>query len=105
MQNGAPVHRLVQVRDRLNEVFRNNRVIGLQHNVEWPPRSLNITPCDFFMWGYLKSKVFSTPPQNITVLHLRIIDEVNALRHQPDVIRNAAIRGMQRRAIPFCCEK
>ena len=85
-QDGAPAHRLVQVRDRLNEVFGNNRVIGLQHNVEWPPRSPDLTPCDFFMF------------QNIAVLRQRIIDEVKALRQQPDVIRNA-MRGMQRRSI------
>ena len=35
-QDGAPAHRLIEVRDRLNEVFGENRVIALQHNVEWP---------------------------------------------------------------------
>ena len=59
-QDGAPAHRLLQVRDRLNEVFGNDRVIGLGHNVEWPARSPDLTPCDFFMWGYLKDKVYST---------------------------------------------
>ena len=34
----APAHRLIAVRDRLNDVFGNNRVIGLGHDVEWPPR-------------------------------------------------------------------
>ena len=38
-QDGAPAHRLVEVRDRLNEVFGNDHVIGLGHDVEWPPRS------------------------------------------------------------------
>ena len=33
-QDGAPAHRLVAVRDRLNEVFGENRVIALHHNVE-----------------------------------------------------------------------
>ena len=50
-QDGAPAHRLIEVRDRLNEVFGENRVIALQHNVEWPPRSLDLTPCDFFSVG------------------------------------------------------
>ena len=52
-QDGAPAHRLIEVRDRLNRVFGNNRVIGLGHDVEWPPRSPDLTPCDFFLWGYL----------------------------------------------------
>ena len=38
-QDGAPAHRLIQVRDRLNKVFGNNFIIGLGHNVEWPPIS------------------------------------------------------------------
>ena len=45
------------------------------------------------MWGYLKNKVFSTPPQNIDELRQKIIDEFTALRQQPDFIRNA-VRGM-----------
>ena len=56
-QDGAPAHRLVAVRDRLREVF-GNRVVALNHAVEWPPRSPDLTPCDFFLWGHLKSKVF-----------------------------------------------
>ena len=58
-------HRVINVRDRLNEVFGNNRVVGLGHDVEWPPRSPDLTPCDFFLWGYIKSKVFVNPPQTI----------------------------------------
>ena len=73
-QDGAPAHRLLGVRYRLNEAFMN-RVVGLGHNVEWPPRSPDLTPCDFFMWGYLKDKVFSTPPENIQQLRQKIIDE------------------------------
>ena len=42
-----------------------------------------------WFWGYLKDKVYSTPPQNTNVLRQSIIDEFNALRQQPDVIRNA----------------
>ena len=64
-QNGAPAHRLIAVIDRLIAVidrliavidrlidmFGNNRVIGLGHDVEWPPRSPDLTPCDFFFVG------------------------------------------------------
>ncbi len=45
--DGAPAHRLIAVRDRLIDVFGNNRVIGLSHDVEWPPRSPDLTSCDF----------------------------------------------------------
>ena len=77
-QDGAPAHRLVAVRNRLAEVF-GHRVIALYHDVEWPPRSPDLTCCDFFLWGYLKSKVFITPPPDIATLRQRIIDEFDAL--------------------------
>ena len=95
-QDGAPAHRLIAVRDRLNATFPN-RVIGLQHDIEWPPRSPDLTPCDFFLWGYLKNKVFTTPPANLATLRQRIIDEVDDLRRQPDIVRNA-MREMHKRA-------
>jgi len=40
----------------------------------WPPRSPDITPLDFFLWGYVKDKVFSTPVPDITDLKARITD-------------------------------
>ena len=102
-QDGAPAHRLIEVRDRLNRVFGNNWVIGLGQDVEWPPRSPDLTPCDFFLWVYLKDKVFSTSPQNIDVLRQRIVDTFNALLQQHDFIRRA-VREMRRRAI-LCVER
>jgi hypothetical protein len=102
-QDSAPAHRVIQVRDRLNEVFGNNRVVGLDHDVEWPPRSPDWTPCDFFLWGYLKDKVFSTPPQNIQDLRQKIIEQFNALREQPAVIRKA-VRDMRKRTV-VCVER
>jgi len=40
----------------------------------WPPQSPDITPLDFFLWGYVKDKVFSTPIPEITNLKARITD-------------------------------
>ena len=97
IQDGAPAHRLIEVRDRLDEIFGNDRLVGLGHDVEWPPRSPDLTPCDFFLWGYLKDKVSMYPPQNIDALRQTIIlSEFTALRMQPGFIRNA-VRDMHRR--------
>jgi hypothetical protein len=43
-QDGTPAHHLIAVCDRLDDVFGHNRVIGLGHNVEWTPRSPDLTP-------------------------------------------------------------
>ena len=45
---------------------------GRDSPTPWPPRSPDITPLDFFLWGYVKDKVFSTPVTDITNLKARI---------------------------------
>ena len=51
-----------------------NKWIGRDGPTPWPPRSPDITPIDFFLWGYVKDKVFSTPVPDITNLKARITD-------------------------------
>ena len=53
MQDGAPCHRRVLVLNYLSETFQN-RIIGFGFEREWPPRSPDLTPCDFFLWRHLK---------------------------------------------------
>ena len=34
----------------------------------WPPRSPDLTPCDFFFWGFVKDTVFVPPlPANLQI--------------------------------------
>ena len=41
--------------------------------LKWPPRSPDPTPCDFFLWGYVKSLVYVAPlPANVNELKQRI---------------------------------
>lgn len=77
-QDGAPPHYFRQVRTHLDNVYRN-RWIGRRGPLEWPPRSPDLTPMDFFLWGYLKSKVFITEPDSLLDLRQRIIDECVAI--------------------------
>ena len=35
------------------------RVISRNGLVEWPPRSCDLTPLDFFLWGHIKSLVYA----------------------------------------------
>jgi len=51
-----------------------NRWIGRDDPTPWPPRSPDIAPLDFFLWVYVKDKVFSTPVPDITNLKARITD-------------------------------
>ena len=39
----------------------------------WPPRSPDATPCDLFLWGYIKDQVYIPPlPASIPELKVRI---------------------------------
>lgn len=95
-QDGAPAHRLIAVRNLILRKFQN-RVIALNTPHEWPPRSPDLTPCDFFLWGYLKDRVFTSPPQSLQDLRNRIEQEFGDLRNKPNFVR-AAVREMRRRA-------
>lgn len=52
-----------------------NRWIGRRGFVEWPARSPDLSPLDYFLWGYLKCKVFATKPSDINELKRRIRTE------------------------------
>ena len=91
VQDGATSHRTNNVRNRLREVF-GDRVIGMGHNIEWPARSPDLTPCDFFLWGWLKQRVFVTPPQDLATLRQRIVAESQNLTPRMII---CAVRAME----------
>lgn len=45
----------------------------------WPPRSPDITPLDFYFWGFIKSLVYITPPETLDVLKARITAAAHAI--------------------------
>ena len=55
------------------------RWIGRRGPVEWPPRSPDLTPPDFFLWGLLKDRVYRHSFEDIDELKLAITEEVNGI--------------------------
>ena len=47
--------------------------------VNWPPRSCNITPLDFFLWGYVMSKVYADKLDTTQALEANITRVINAI--------------------------
>ena len=45
----------------------------------WPPRSPDLTPADFFLWGLLKGKVYKNTPRTIEQLKDAIRQEIQAI--------------------------
>ena len=70
-QDGAPPYWGLLVRGFLNETFPD-RWIGRDGPIPWPPCSPDITPLDFFLWGYVKDIVYRTQIRDITDLKQRI---------------------------------
>jgi len=84
-QDGAPPHFSREVRQYLNEVFPG-RWIGRRGQLEWPARSPDLTPMDFFLWGYLKHRVYVNKPNSVEELKNKITYEIQQI--PPEMIHN-----------------
>jgi len=54
-------------------------LIYLRENIKLPPRSPDLSPCKYFLWEYLKSKVFKHRPRSIEELRKAIRQEISAI--------------------------
>lgn len=57
--DGAPAHFQLTVRQHLHQEYEG-RCIGRGLAVPWPARSPDLTPCDFFLWGAIKTLVYTS---------------------------------------------
>lgn len=67
-QDGATAHTARISMTLLRQHFQE-RLISLRGDLHWPARSPDLAPCDFFLWGYLKSIVYNDRPT--TLAHLK----------------------------------
>ncbi|GFV90647.1 transposase [Trichonephila clavipes] len=77
-QDGATCHTARATIDLLKDTF-GDHLISRFGPVKRPPRSCDLTPLDYFLWGYVKSLVYADKPQ--TLDHL----EDNIRRVFPDI--------------------
>lgn len=80
-QDGAPPHFHRMAIEFLDTNFPG-RWIGRRGSIEWPPRSPDLTPLDFFLWGFLKSKIYATECRTIEDLERRIIEASGSIDQQ-----------------------
>ena len=92
-QDGASSHTSNLSRDWLKENFRG-RVISLKSDFEWAPHSPDLSPPDFFLWGYLKDRVYAGKPRTITELKEAIREEMRAITNSvcKNVMDNFVLR-------------
>ena len=99
-QDGAAAHHGREVRAYLDTHIHPHRWIGRRGEIEWPARRPDLMPLDYLLWGYLKSKVYSTQPQSLDKLQNRILQEATLINRE--MIRNAVTHFHNR--IAFCQE-
>ena len=64
-------------------------------DVPWPPRSPDLSMCDFFLWGYLKSRVYAHKPCTLNDLKEAVCQEIcpincQLLAHVMDAFKKKA---------------
>ncbi|GFW18141.1 uncharacterized protein TNCV_4006811 [Trichonephila clavipes] len=67
--------------DLLKDAF-GDRLISRFGPVNWPPRSCDLTPLDYFLWGYGKSLVYADMPQMLDHLEDNIRCVIADIRPQ-----------------------
>ncbi|GFU36659.1 transposase [Trichonephila clavipes] len=80
-QDGATCHTARATIDLLKDTF-GDRVISRFGPVNWPPRSCDLTPLDYFLWGYVKSLVYADKPQTLDHLEDNIRRVIADIRPQ-----------------------
>ena len=79
-QDGAPPHCSNEAMEWLKGTF-GSRLISRNADFLWPPYSPDLNPCDYYLWGFLKSRVYSDPvPQTTEQLKQNIRREVRRIK-------------------------
>jgi hypothetical protein len=94
-QDGATAH-TAHMSMALDDVFAN-RIIS---KTIWPPRSLDLSPPDFFLWGAMKNSVYLNNPHTIDDLKMAITEYIQNMDH---AILNTAFENTVQR-VNICLE-
>ena len=63
-QDGTTCHSAVVLRP-----ISKDRIISRRADVVWPPRSCDLTPLDYYLWGAVKDKCYADKPETIDALN------------------------------------
>ncbi|GFV46011.1 uncharacterized protein TNCV_2200211 [Trichonephila clavipes] len=80
-QDGATCHTARATINLLKDTF-GDRLISRFGPMNWPPRSCDLTPLDYILWGYVKSLVYADKPQTLDHLEDNIRRVIADIRPQ-----------------------
>jgi hypothetical protein len=81
----APVSR--GVRNVLNNTY-HDRWIGRGGLTAWPPRSPDLNPLDFRLWGHLNLNVYAAPVDDEEPLHHRTVSACQTVSNYAHTTNN-----------------
>lgn len=77
-QDGTTAHTARASMNVVRAAFPN-REISRFGDVPWPPRSPDLSMCDFYLWGYLKSRLYEGKPSTLEELKTAIRDRIEEI--------------------------
>lgn len=89
-QDGASPHTSHQTLSLLKKHFGSDRIVSSHCKFVWPSHSPDLNGCDFWLWGFLKARVYSTQPESLIQLKERIMTAYQGITNQmlEDVMDN-----------------
>lgn len=83
-QDGCPAHNARDVQAFLHQTFPN-RLICRNGTVNWPPRSPDLAPNDFFLWGHVTQKLYGhrhMRAEDLGQLRQKIVEILGSISNQ-----------------------
>jgi hypothetical protein len=81
----------------LCEVSYHDLGIGRGERTAWPPRSPDLNPLEFYVWGHLNTLLYAAAVDNEKALHRRTVDSCPTIRNYSRIFERMR-RSMMRRA-------
>jgi hypothetical protein len=85
-----------------SKMFSITYIINRGGPTAWPPRSPDLNPLNFYLWGHLKTLVYVAPVDSEEALHHRIVDVCQTIRNHPRTFE--WVRWSMRRSVEACTE-
>ena len=70
--DGAPAHFAFAIRRHLDKRF-GLQWIGRGGPIAWPPRSPDLIPLDYYLWGHMKNLIYEIPVESEEDLLARVM--------------------------------
>jgi len=70
----------------LNDTFPD-RWIGRGSTINWPPRSPDLTPLEFYLWGLMKSEVYRKKEDTRDELLINILGVIACIKEIQNTLR------------------